>query len=309
MTWIVLAIFHVLFWFIVQFNLRLYGIIFLTLLIGFLTDLYFERIGLQASGTESSNSIRRVLDLSCNAFLYLKVLRRDNPSMFCGLMCIVFLIMSIISKNVPGYLVAYIILIFVFFGPLATSKLPNEYKSNVVNSLLLFNNNEGVLAETELIPFLTNKEMNEKDPELESLLTDRTADSVTSSLMNGINSMPSYLEAEGSLDGLDEEDLVPNVKPSSTIHTPEDNSTDSDSDDKNIKFDSMHYNEVLEVAESLSKLDEKKTQNIALGILSNLRAVGTSIMSNVIGGVNVDKPKRKDSDSDFEFINPEDTNQ
>lgn len=33
----------------------------------------------------------------------------------------------------------------------------------------------GVLAETELIPFITNKELNEKDPELESLLTDKTA--------------------------------------------------------------------------------------------------------------------------------------
>ncbi|KRT83201.1 hypothetical protein AMK59_4528, partial [Oryctes borbonicus] len=295
---------------IVQFNLRLYGIIFLTLLIGFLTDLYFERTGLQAAVSERSNSVKTVLVLSCNMFLYLKVLRKDNPPMFCGLMCIVFLVMSIISKNIPGYFVAYIILIFMFFGPLAASKLPIEYKNNIVNSILLFNDNEGVLAETELIPFLTDKEMNEKDPELESLLTDRTADSVTSSLINGINSMPSYLEAEGSLDGLDEEDLVPNVKPSSTLHTPEDNSTDSDSDDKNIKFDSMHFNgdsssddekhytvglrfsEVLEGAESTSRLDEKKAQSIALGILSNLTTVGTSIMSNVMSSINVDKPKR-----------------
>ncbi|KAK9687022.1 hypothetical protein QE152_g36759 [Popillia japonica] len=104
--------------------------------------------------------------------LYLKVLRKDNPSMFCGLMCIVFLTMSIISKNVPGYFLAYIMVILLFFGPVTASKLP--YKNSITNTVLLLNNNEGILAETELIPYIIDKEMNDKDSELESLLTDRT---------------------------------------------------------------------------------------------------------------------------------------
>lgn len=154
-------------------------------------------------------------------------------------------------------------------------------------------------------------------------------DSVTSSLINGINSMPSYLEAEGSLDGLDEEDLVPNLKPPCTPYTPEDHSSDSDSDHRNMKFDTAHFNgdsssddekhytvglrfsEVQEVTDSPAKLQiqETLTQSLALGLLSNLTAVGTSIMSNVISSASTEKPKRKDSDSDFEFINAEEANE
>lgn len=33
----------------------------------------------------------------------------------------------------------------------------------------------GVMAELDLIPFITDKDLNERDPDLDSLLTDRTA--------------------------------------------------------------------------------------------------------------------------------------
>lgn len=36
----------------------------------------------------------------------------------------------------------------------------------------------GVLAEEELIPFISNKDFNRKDTDLDSLLTDRTAGSI-----------------------------------------------------------------------------------------------------------------------------------
>lgn len=137
--------------------------------------------------------------------------------------------------------------------------------------------------------------------------------------------MPSYLDAEGSLDGLDEEDLVPNVKSPNNAYSPDNNSSDSDSDHRNMKFDSAHFNgdsssddekhyatglrfsDVHEVSNSPTKfhLQETLTQSLTLGLLNNLTAVGSSIMSNVISTTNADKPKRKDSDSDFEFIDPE----
>lgn len=141
--------------------------------------------------------------------------------------------------------------------------------------------------------------------------------------------MPSYLEAEGSLDGLEEEDLVPMVKPPSVIHTPEHDSSDSDFEHKNIKFDPAHLNgdsssddekyyatglgfaEVQEVSELPTKVHTSKnlTEHLALSFFNNLTTTATSIISNltITGGVN--KQQRKDSDSDFEFVNTEDAEQ
>lgn len=98
LTWVILAIFHVMFWcvyaymffikcfvckqycrIVVQFHFRLYGIIFFTILIGLLTDLYFERIGLRAARSENSDAVRDTINIFLNILLYLKVLRKDNP--------------------------------------------------------------------------------------------------------------------------------------------------------------------------------------------------------------------------------------
>lgn len=58
-------------------------------------------------------------------------------------MCTVFLVLSILSKNIPGYFLAYIILMLIFSGPLAISKLPNECKNRIASTVQLLNNNEG----------------------------------------------------------------------------------------------------------------------------------------------------------------------
>lgn len=163
------------------------------------------------------------------------------------------------------------------------------------------------------------------------------ADSVTNSLISGITSMPSHLDAEGgSLDGLEEEDLefaIRSTQASGVSVTPGDLSSDSDSDHKSMSFESSHFNrdsssedencyakglQFSEVTRDLtdnsrlqeSNLDstskttqvlEKGTQNA--GILGSLSAISSNLISNVIrSAVSNRTPKRHDSDSDFEII-------
>ncbi|KAB0794585.1 hypothetical protein PPYR_11424 [Photinus pyralis] len=319
-SFMTLGVLHVLLWLIVQLELRFYGVIFLVSLLLFLCDLYFERKELKAERNSSSDAMRQVGRILSNISLHLQGLRKDSPSMFCVIMCGIFLSLTVVARNVSGFALSYLILLAIFTGPLIISRLPSEYLLNVKDIVQNIGSNEGLLAESELLPFIANKDFNEKDPELESLLTDKTADSVTNSLISGLMSMPSHLDAEGSLDGLEEEDLEFNMraKPSAAIsYTPGEISSDSDSDHKGMSFESSHFNrdsssedenlysKGLRFSEAPKSDPEPGTSQLT--ILSNLTAIGSSLITTVLksGGT----PKRKDSDSDFEIIYEDEINQ
>lgn len=133
--------------------------------------------------------------------------------------------------------------------------------------------------------------------------------------------MPSYLDAEGSIDdGIEEEDLE--LLRNARGITPSSMSTDSsDSENKDIKFESTHFNKDSSSDEdnnyeqglTFSEIDDVDksrrvasiTQQIGSDLLSNLGAMGTSLVSSVFKAANP-KPapvKKSDSDSDFEIIN------
>lgn len=144
--------------------------------------------------------------------------------------------------------------------------------------------------------------------------------------------MPSYLDAEGSIDGLDEEDLeLPQAQSQSKVFNkaaPE-YSSDSDSDHRNMEFDSSHFNrdtsssddengyskglsfaDTVDLASNNNKPSSELilTQSIGAGIISNLSSVGTTLITNVLSSV-TRKQTRQDSDSDFEIINSDDLNE
>lgn len=100
--------------------------------------------------------------------------------------------MSFLAKNMSGYILLYLSILAIFFLPLGYKMLPEEYKEYLKYTLKSVSNARGiifnffifiikntyisgVLAEEELIPFISNKDFNNKDADLDSLLTDRTA--------------------------------------------------------------------------------------------------------------------------------------
>lgn len=140
--------------------------------------------------------------------------------------------------------------------------------------------------------------------------------------------MPSYLDAEGSLDGLDDDDLdlVKNIQGATPTN---DSSDSSDNEHKDIKFESSHFNRdsssdeehnyeqgltfsELDTTDKQQKSNVSFTQQLSSDILSNLGSMGSSLVSTVLKtAASSNAPaakitKRSDSDSDFEIINPDD---
>lgn len=124
--------------------------------------------------------------------------------------------------------------------------------------------------------------------------------------------MPSYLEVDCATKDIEEDDLVP--APQS--YTP--NSSDSDSDPRDIKFNSSHFNSSSSEDDSYTrdlkipqrssnaKIGEENAEDgaraVLTGILGNLAVMGGNLVANVVGKA---APKRHDSESDFEFVESE----
>lgn len=314
------------FWILVQWQLKFYGIIFLIMLIGFMGDSYFQSIPLDGFHLEHTDQVDEVIHTFWDIFRSIKVMRRDNPGSFCIFSTIVFFTLSLIAQRINGYLLTYLFMLGIFFVPLGFIYLPEEYMNRLKNILRALSSNKGVLAEDELIPFIAGKDFTKRDPDLDSLLTDKTADSITTSLASGITaSMPSYLD-DDSRDGLQEDDLLPIPSKSALGDF-------SDSDSENIQFDSHHFNGDDSV--SSSEEEERKLlkglKNVgdfvdgirnADGSASSLGGILTSVGSSFIGNalkavtavsnsnseakkpkVAITKGSNNSSDnSDFEFV-------
>lgn len=137
--------------------------------------------------------------------------------------------------------------------------------------------------------------------------------------------MPSHLDVEGEVDGLEEEDLEPSVTPSQagllSLIPAVEYSSDSDESEvhRNMEFKSSHFSpdssseEESSYTKDLNFTDAKDVtqegQEAASsigGILSNLGSIGSSLVSNVImSAVTKETPRKQDSDSDFEIISNE----
>ncbi|XP_018574261.1 uncharacterized protein LOC108913225 [Anoplophora glabripennis] len=322
LTLVIFLILNFIFWVIVQWQLKFFGVFFFSILLGFLWDTYFET---KECTVYRGHYLEVIDDIWCTVYdiiLNLKSLRKESPSSFCLGMSMVCLFMSFIAGNISGYVLLYFMILGIFFIPLGFKYLPERYIIDLKEVLKSIGTSKGVLAEEELIPFISNKDFSRKDTDLDSLLTDRTADSVTNSMASGISAMPSYLEVTESQNGIEEDDLLPkNMTQDGISYTPGELSSDSDSDHRAIQFDSAHFNgdssseeenvhvKGLRFSADPGEEPHKKTATeVGLSVvLSNFAAVGGTLVSKVLNSAASNAPvvRKNSSDSEFEIIDSE----
>ncbi|XP_030761879.1 uncharacterized protein LOC115886744 isoform X2 [Sitophilus oryzae] len=299
---------------VLTFDIKFYGIFFLVLSFIFVYDtrcreqLYAEYKGEYAYLVkEIKNGISKITDM-------LQCLHRDSPVMFTCFMVLFFLTMRIISLSMSGITLCMVLLFMPFCIPKGIQLLPEDTTEKLKYFLNSLSTPKNVLAEDELIPFIQGKDFSRREADLESLLTDRTADSVTNSFVSGITAMPSYMEIAGTEKDLEEEDLIPNRSSHNKMLKSE-LSSDSESDNKDIQFDSDHFNTSSSEEEHFSKglafpKEQKETEGLEKIISSVMSSVSENVLANILySGIGREKqPAKKvrnsesDDSSDFEII-------
>ncbi|CAG9759515.1 unnamed protein product [Ceutorhynchus assimilis] len=312
---------NTLFWIILMLNIRFYGAISLLTLIFFVFDSCYRNTLFTEYTGEYSGVIR---DINCainKGVEILYSLRRESPIVFYPAICSFFMTLHMLSNNVPGEFLFYMMLLTVFFLPLGFQLLPEPITLQIKQVFNAISTPKCNLAEYELIPFIQDKDLTRRDADLESLLTDRTADSVTNSLASGLSTMPSYLEISGGSLEIEEEDLIPHTTKSAVSFTPGEVSSDSDSDNREIKFDSDHFNTssseedryAIGLTSPKASQATPKDDQLSLGMIQSMvNIVSNRIVSNMFQSSLLRKspPKKttlsvSDSDSDFEMVDPD----
>lgn len=310
---------NTIFWVMLMLNLKFYGILAALALLVFIYDMWSrETLYLEFKGEYLSlvQSIKNVVVRITNVF---KNLRRDSPWIFCASMSLFFLMLRIVSLSISGRALSYILFFVAFVLPICYKFLPESIAMNVQTVITNMSTPKWNLAEDELIPFIQGKDFGKGDADLESLLTDHTADSVTNSLVSGMSAMPSYLEVAEAPRDIEEEDLIPRAGSRSVSFTPGELSSDSDSDHREIRFDSDHFNTSSSDEDPYSKnlrfpIDVKDIPRETGGIKSMLSSVITSVSGNLVTNMFQSamykktpvKTTNSESDSDFEMVEPDD---
>lgn len=234
--------FNTLFWITLMLNLRLYGTLSIIALHIFVYDMWWRETLYSEFKGEYLEIIGNIKNVFFKLNEILKVLRRESPLMFASSMVLVFLTLRMVSSSISGHILSYLLFITMFFLPVCFKMLPEHVAVKIRTFISSISAPKCVLAEDELIPFIQGKDFGKRDADLESLLTDRTADSVTNSFISGISAMPSYLEVAETPCDIEEEDLLPRAGSQGVSFTPGELSSDSDSDHREIRFDSDHFN-------------------------------------------------------------------
>ncbi|CAG9859931.1 unnamed protein product [Phyllotreta striolata] len=296
-TLVVLLVLNYLFWLMVHLEVKFFSVLFLSCLALFLWDsLLTNPEKYTPKYTDIFDSTRiAIYDLVLN----LKTLRRENPSTFCISLSLAFFVLRIIASTISGYEFIYYTLLVAFFLPLGFKLLPEEQAQRCKNSIKSVFNVSGILAEEELIPFINTDFIN-VDNDLDSLLTDRTADSVSTSLISGISGMPSHLDVIDNANDVDEDDLIPNRSVSCEL------SSDSDSEHKDISFESSHFSR-----DSSSEDERLLLKNDApVASASPLSGTILNFVKSVVykneAPIKRQNSNSSSSSSDFEFVYKDD---
>ncbi|CAH1181003.1 unnamed protein product [Phyllotreta striolata] len=281
----------------VHLEVKFFSVLFLSCLALFLWDsLLTNPEKYTPKYTDIFDSTRiAIYDLVLN----LKTLRRENPSTFCISLSLAFFVLRIIASTISGYEFIYYTLLVAFFLPLGFKLLPEEQAQRCKNSIKSVFNVSGILAEEELIPFINTDFIN-VDNDLDSLLTDRTADSVSTSLISGISGMPSHLDVIDNANDVDEDDLIPNRSVSCEL------SSDSDSEHKDISFESSHFSR-----DSSSEDERLLLKNDApVASASPLSGTILNFVKSVVykneAPIKRQNSNSSSSSSDFEFVYKDD---
>ncbi|XP_057656420.1 uncharacterized protein LOC130893970 isoform X4 [Diorhabda carinulata] len=280
---------------LVHWQIRIFGLLFLIILILFIWDSFFLNDNQTDEQKKYTDMTDRMSSFIMDMIYNLKAFRKENSLMFCIGMSLVFFILNVIARNVSGYLFCYILLLLSFFIPLAIKLLPEETKTSMRNIIKSTFNIKGSVAEEELVPSLYDSHVENRDADLESLLTDRTAD---------------MAEVEKDIE---EEDLLPPYSHS-------DISSDSDVEHKELNIDSLHFNEDSSSSEEdkflekntsfpIDYVDDSNSSTFA-NVQTNIDKIG-NLVSNVwsyaqsIRKTDI-KRENSSSDSEFEFVNSSD---
>lgn len=329
LTWISFLCLNLLYSLIIYYETRFYCIVFSTAALFVVLDYYDDAIKFK--------NLRRYLRVSdvtawCSTFMYnMHCWKRDNPSLFCGVMTTFFLTLSFIGRTISGRVLAYFVLLGVYFGPALVKLAPKEVQKSFWDFVKVVRSPE-IVNEQELLPLITENYDDDKDDET------RTQDSFTSSLISGISSMPSHLDADAGLPGLQEDDLLPSERIRQRASAVADFSSDSSDSDMDLDqadgmhFDSKHftgnsssgsedehrYEKGLRFSDvrDASVLGAQSPQSFAGGMVSSLAAVGSNLLSNLhsnFASQHTTKERtatmRRDSsdNSDFEIIDKDDS--
>ncbi|KAF7272274.1 uncharacterized protein LOC143190048 [Rhynchophorus ferrugineus] len=310
-------------------NVRFYGILSYLILCVFIYDLRSrDKLYIDYNG-EYAYLIKDIKNGASNLTDFLRCLRRDSPLMFACFMILFFLGVKYITSNISGITLCTL-LVFLFFAiPKGIQLLPGELTDRLRCFLKSLSTPKCILAEDELIPFIQGKDFSKREADLDSLLTDRTADSVTSSLVSGITTMPSYLEVAAPAIEIEEDDLIPSGSNQSKALTGE-LSSDSESDNKEIQFDSDHFNtssseedpytsnlnfrkDTRDGVQTTSEINPQVTETMQ-NIFSNMMtSVSNSLVGNIIQSAlsrpTVQKKNSESDQSDFEILDYEEDNE
>lgn len=152
---------NILFWLAVNFECRFYGFVFWTILIGFLYDMWIQRIWPEISvpiaGRSQSTGDRTAVHPSVlsvpeishylseahmllkDYYIWLKTLRGDQPGVFCCGMSCCFFGLTLIGRAIPGTVIAYFFIMLFMIGPgICIHLLPSSIFEKLRNLRTLF---------------------------------------------------------------------------------------------------------------------------------------------------------------------------
>ncbi|XP_019874492.1 uncharacterized protein LOC109602534 isoform X2 [Aethina tumida] len=292
--------FHFVFWYILYLELKFLGVIFLALLVYFVIDSVMEY--------KYSNQILRPYSEDCYNFDITELMRgilehrKDRPLSFCIMTVFALFLVNSAAYRLTQALFLYIVFLCTFLGPLIWKHLPEDVKTALKDNLGRFQSQAAVLAEEELIPFISEERGDNRDPDRDSLLTDGTQDSLTNSLTTGISAMPSHLDVN------DDASRTPSFTPTKGLSS--DSESESDSN-KEIYFHSKHFNGSSSSEDDLYKQKGAQFSQEVLDAargegFSGLLQLGSNLVSSVMTRALPQQPVRRtassSSESDFEII-------
>ncbi|XP_045474401.1 reticulophagy regulator 3-like [Harmonia axyridis] len=227
------VIVNYLFWIITYYELQTMCIIFTLLLFSFM---YQSLIRFKKKTEFSSPKYEELYNTFCSFISHASLFRKENPQEFCVVVSFFFISLMYVASIFSGVFMSFFCLWSLFFVPLIYAHMPPRFQVKLQEVSAFLRRFQGTIEEEDLIPLPVEDENKGEDNEdLESLDTDRTADSVTNSLISGISSMPSFLDAEENHEIL-EEDLIP-INPSHELSPSfAELSSDSESELHDIRF-------------------------------------------------------------------------
>lgn len=298
-------------------KINFYGFVAILALVAFTYDwLYREK--LYAAYTGEYRDVQQAFRTAVQNFIhYLCTLRKESQHIFYPLMVLFFwgVYHAREIQKVFFYLLCLIPVLSVIKHGVwhlpepILSKIQQQFESLGIPGFL---DKEDYFFKEFVIDLI------KKHFDNQAVVSDKVTSEQADSFISGLSSMPSYLEVVEPAIEIEEEDLMPQTATSGISVTPGDLSSDSDTDSKDIKFDSNHFNTSSSEDDLLIKsfptIAQVPVTSESVGMFrSVMNTVGSNIVANMFQSAvysRIPETRRQvssESDSsDFELVNAED---